>query len=138
MPHASGFMLQICFQDDGLSIAIMRGRATSSCGRRVAHGGYRTHNGRRYRIFDAGDETTHDGIAIRVARRLKAVDGIDVLSGLFIRRGVPGHVCFNNGREFVVRDMQAWMAAVGAKTVHRARFAGRERLRQKLQRLPAG
>ncbi len=35
------------------------------------------------------DEFTHECLAIRVARRLKAVDVIDVLSDLFILRGVP-------------------------------------------------
>ena len=38
------------------------------------------------------DEFTHECLAIRVSRRLKAIDVIDVLSGLFILRGVPGCV----------------------------------------------
>src|SRR5262245_31698760 len=35
------------------------------------------------------DEFTHECLAIRVARKLKAIDVIDVLSELFILRGVP-------------------------------------------------
>ena len=35
------------------------------------------------------DEFTHECLAIRVDRKLKAVDVIDVLSDLFILRGVP-------------------------------------------------
>jgi len=48
------------------------------------------------------DEFTHECLAIRVARRLKAIDVIDVLSDLFILRGVPGHIRSDNGPEFVV------------------------------------
>jgi hypothetical protein len=45
------------------------------------------------------DEFTHECLAIRVARRLKAIDVIDVLSDLFILRGIPGHS--DSGPEFV-------------------------------------
>ena len=50
----------------------------------------RTHDGKKYRMLNAVDEYTHECLAIRIARRLKAVDVIDVLSDLFILRGVPG------------------------------------------------
>ena len=40
------------------------------------------------------DEFTHECLSIRVARRLKAIDVIEVLSDLFILRGVPGHTPF--------------------------------------------
>ena len=42
------------------------------------------------------DEFTHECLAIRVARKLKAIDVIDVLSDLFILRGVPGHIRSDN------------------------------------------
>src|SRR5215831_13888787 len=44
----------------------------------------RTHDGRRYRMLNVIDEFTHECLAIRVARKLKAIDVIDVLSDLFI------------------------------------------------------
>jgi hypothetical protein len=50
-----------------------------------------------------------------VPPRLKAVDVIDVLSDLSILRGLPEHVRSGNGREFVVKTLQEWIAAVGAK-----------------------
>ncbi len=62
------------------------------------------------------DEFTHECLAIRVGRRLKAADVIDVLSDLFIRRGVPDHVRSDNGPEFVAKAVQAWITAVGAET----------------------
>jgi len=78
----------------------------------------RTHDGRKYRRLNVIDEFTHECLAIRVARQLKATDVIDVLSDLFIRRGVPGHIRSDNGPEFVAKAVQAWITAVGAKTAY--------------------
>src|SRR5262245_21277245 len=44
------------------------------------------------------DEFTHECLAIRVARKLKAIDVIDVLSDLFILRGVPAHSALTTDR----------------------------------------
>ncbi len=52
----------------------------------------RTHDGRKYRMLNIIDEFTHECLAIRIDRRLKAIDVIDVLSDLFILRGVPEHI----------------------------------------------
>jgi hypothetical protein len=38
-----------------------------------------------------------------VARKLKAIDVIDVLSDLFILRGVPAHIRSDNGPEFLAK-----------------------------------
>ena len=56
----------------------------------------RTHDGRRFRMLNIIDEFTHECLAIRIDRRLKAIDVIDVLSDLFILRGVPEHVRSDN------------------------------------------
>jgi putative transposase len=64
------------------------------------------------------DEFTHECLANRVARQLKATDVIDLLSDLFILRGVPGHIRSDNGPEFVAKAVQAWITAVGAKTAY--------------------
>lgn len=56
----------------------------------------RTHNGRKIRMLNVIDEFTRECIAIRVERKLKAVDVIDVLSDLFILRGVPTHIRSDN------------------------------------------
>ncbi len=78
----------------------------------------RTHDGRKFRMLNVIDEFTHECLAIRVDRKLKAVDVIDVLSDLFILRGVPGHIRSDNGPEFVAKAVQAWITAVGAKTAY--------------------
>ncbi len=76
----------------------------------------RTHDGRKFRMLNVVDEFTRECLAIRVARKLKAADVIDVLSDLFILRGVPGHIRSDNGREFVATSVQAWITGVGAQT----------------------
>ncbi len=78
----------------------------------------RAHNGRKYRRLNIVDEFTHECLAIRINRKLKAIDVIDVLSDLFILRGVPGHIRSDNGPEFVATAVQDWITAVGAKTAY--------------------
>ena len=75
----------------------------------------RTHDGRKYRMLNVIDEFTHECLAIRVARKLKAIDVIDVLSDLFILRGVPGHIRSDNGPEFVAKAVQEWITAFRAE-----------------------
>ena len=55
---------------------------------------------------------------MRVDRKLKAIDVIDVLSDLFILRGVPGPIRSDNGPAFVAKAVQAWITGVGAKTAY--------------------
>ena len=78
----------------------------------------RTHDGRKYRMLNVIDEFTHECLAICIERSLKSADVIDVLSDLFILRGVPGHVRSDNGPEFVAKAVQKWIGAVGAKTAY--------------------
>lgn len=78
----------------------------------------RTHNGRKFRMLNIIDEFTRECLAIRVNRKLKSVDVIDVLSDLFILRGVPGYIRSDNGPEFVAKAVRDWIDAVGAKTAY--------------------
>jgi transposase InsO family protein len=74
------------------------------------------------------DEFSHECLAIRVARKLKAIDVIDVLSDLFILRGVPAHIRSDNGPEFVAKALQEWIAVVGALRLLRVVLALAHRL----------
>ncbi len=67
---------------------------------------------------DVIDEFTRECIAIRVERKLKAVDVIDVLSDLFILRGIPTHIRSDNGPEFIAKALREWITLVGAKTAY--------------------
>jgi putative transposase len=78
----------------------------------------RTHEGRKYRMLNVLDEFTHECLAIRVARKLKAIDVIDVLSDLFILQGIPAYIRSDNGPEFLAKAVQEWIAVVGAKTAY--------------------
>ena len=78
----------------------------------------RTHDGRKFRTLNVVDEFTRESLAIRVARKLNSTDVIDVLSDLFILRGVPGHIRSDNGSEFTAQVVQDWIKAVGAKTAY--------------------
>ncbi len=64
------------------------------------------------------DEFTRECLSIRVARKLRSTDVIDVLSDLFILRGVPEHIRSDNGPEFVAKAVQDWITAVGARTAY--------------------
>ena len=78
----------------------------------------RTHDGRKFRMLNVIDEFTRECLAIRVSRKLKAADVIDVLSDLFILRGVPGHIRSDNGPEFVAKAVREWITAVGARAAY--------------------
>lgn len=78
----------------------------------------RTHEGRKYRTLNIVDEFTHECLAIRVKRRLNSLDVIDVLSDLFLLRGIPGYIRSDNGPEFIAEAVQKWIADVGAKTAY--------------------
>ncbi len=46
------------------------------------------------------------------------IDVIDVLSDLFILRGVPVHIRSENGPEFLAKAVRDWIVAVGARTAY--------------------
>jgi len=64
------------------------------------------------------DEFSRECLAIRVDRRLRSTDVIDVLSDLFILHGVPDHIRSDNGPEFIAKAVREWIVAVGAKTAY--------------------
>jgi hypothetical protein len=80
----------------------------------------RTHEGRKYRMLNIIDEFTHECLAIRIDRKLKSVDVIDVLSDLFILRGVPERLRSDNGPEFVGRPCKT-----GSRLSERRRLISR-------------
>lgn len=78
----------------------------------------RTHDGRKYRMLNVIDEFTRECLAIRINRKLKSTDVIDVLSDLFILRGIPMHVRSDNGPEFIAQALRDWLSAVGSNTAY--------------------
>lgn len=76
----------------------------------------RTHNGRKFRMLNVIDEFTRECLAIRVDRKLNSTAVIDVLTDLFVLRGVPSHIRADNGPEFIAKAVRDWITAVGART----------------------
>jgi putative transposase len=78
----------------------------------------RTRDGRKFRMLCVVDEFTRECLAIRVGRKLGAVDVIDTLADLFIARGTPVHIRSDNGGEFTADAVRGWISGVGAKTAY--------------------
>ncbi len=78
----------------------------------------RTNEGKAFRTLNILDEYSRECLAIRVKRRLNSTDVIDVLTDLFILRGVPANIRSDNGPEFVAQAVRDWINAAGAKTAY--------------------
>jgi|TARA_B100000959_G_scaffold80079_1_gene85278 transposase InsO family protein len=79
---------------------------------------HRTDDGRAFRALNIIDEHGRECLAIRVKRKLNSIDVIDVLTDLFILRGVPAYIRSDNGPEFIAEAVRNWIRAVGAKTAY--------------------
>jgi transposase InsO family protein len=79
---------------------------------------HRTDDGRAFWTLNIIDEYTRECIGIRVKRKLNSTDVIDVLTDLFIIRGIPAYIRSDNGPEFVAQAVRDWIKAVGAKTAY--------------------
>ena len=77
---------------------------------------HRTDDGRALRTLNIVDEVSRECLAILVRNELNSTDLIDVLTDLFILRGVLGYIQSDNGPEFVAEAVRKWMDAVGART----------------------
>ncbi len=51
-------------------------------------------------------------------RKLNSTDVIDLLTDLFIIRGILAYIRSDNGPEFVAHSVRDWIKAVGAKTAY--------------------
>ena len=69
----------------------------------------RTHNGVKFRILNVMDEFTRECLAVKVARSLTSHHVIEVLTNLFIERGVPVHIRSDNGPEFIAKRVRDWL-----------------------------
>ena len=71
----------------------------------------RTRDGRKFRMLTVIDEFTRECLAIKVARRLNSKDVLEVLAGLMVMRGVPGHIRSDNGSEFRAKAVRNGLGA---------------------------
>ena len=64
------------------------------------------------------DEFSRECLAIRVKRNLNSTDVIDVLTDLFILRGVPAYIRSDNGPGFVAEAVRKRITTVRAQTAY--------------------
>lgn len=79
---------------------------------------HRTDDGKAFRMLNILDEYSRECLAIRIKRKLNSTDVIDVLTDLFILRGVPDDIRSDNGPEFVAEAVRKWVNLVGAQTAY--------------------
>ena len=78
----------------------------------------RTDDGRPLKLMVVLDEWSRECLAIRVARRLRASDVLEVFADLMTVHGVPAYIRSDNGPEMVAWTLRRWLARVGAGTLY--------------------
>ena len=78
----------------------------------------RTYNGVKFRILNVIDEYTRECLAVKVARRLNSHDVVEVLTDLFIQRGVPVHIRSDNGPEFIAKRVREWLTKLQVRPLY--------------------
>ena len=78
----------------------------------------RTHDGRVLKLLTVLDEYTRQCLAIKVGRRTRAHDVLEVLADLFTRYGPPQHLRSDNGPEFTAHLIRQWLARLGVQTLY--------------------
>ena len=95
----------------------------------------RTHDGRALKLLTVLDEYTRRCLAIRLGRRTRSDDVLEVLTDLFARHGPPEHLCSDNGPEFTAKLVRRWLARLRVQTLYIAPGSPWEkRLQRELQR----
>ena len=74
---------------------------------------HRTDDGKVFRTLNILDEHSRECLAIRVKRKLNSTDVMDVLTDLFILRGVPAFIRSDNGPEFTSKRVRNWLSNLG-------------------------
>ncbi|MGH9440136.1 MAG: IS3 family transposase, partial [Terriglobia bacterium] len=75
-------------------------------------------DGTPIRFLTLVDEYTRECLALRVGYSLKSDDVMDVLTELFITRGIPDHIRSDNGSEFTAKHIRSWLKFLGVKTLY--------------------
>jgi len=78
----------------------------------------RTAAGRPLKWFAITDEYTRECLALEVDRSITAERIVDVLTNLFLTRGVPRHVRSDNGPEFIAAAIRRHAERVGLKMLY--------------------
>lgn len=77
----------------------------------------RTHDERPLKILTLIDKYSRECLALRVARWMTSIQILDVLSELFVDRGVPKFIRSDNGPEFTAKAVRDWLDKIGVQTL---------------------
>ncbi len=64
------------------------------------------------------DEFTRECLALKVERSMAAGDVAEILTGLFVSRGVPGHIRSDNGGEFIAGTIRRLAELTGVENLY--------------------
>ena len=78
----------------------------------------RDERGRPLKWLLIEDEFTREGLAVEVARSIKAPDVIDTLASVMLIRGLPRHIRSDNGPEFIARALRRYLERAGVATLY--------------------
>lgn len=78
----------------------------------------RTANGRPLKWLAITDEYTRECLALEVDRSITADRVLDILTNLFLTRGVPGHIRSDNGPEFIAEAIRGHGTAAGLEMLY--------------------
>ena len=78
----------------------------------------RTATGRPLKWLAITDEYTRECLALEVDRSITAERVLDVLTNLFLTRGVPQHIRSDNGPEFIAQAIRRWLESVGVEALY--------------------
>lgn len=78
----------------------------------------RTTNGQPLKWLAITDEYTRECLALEVARSITADRVVDILTALFLTRGVPAHIRSDNGPEFIAGAIRRHVGRVGLEVLY--------------------
>ena len=78
----------------------------------------RTDNGVPIKMLTLIDEYSRQCLAIRVERKLRSADVLNVLAEVMAQRGVPRFIRSDNGSEFIAKEVQEWLKELGIGTIY--------------------
>ena len=77
----------------------------------------RTQDGRPLKILVVVDEYSRECLALVVARRLRSINVLETLAGLFVTHGVPAHIRSDNDPAFTATLVRLWLEALDVETL---------------------
>ena len=78
----------------------------------------RTRSGAPLKWIAITDEYTRECLALEVDRSITADRLVDVMTNLFLTRGVPKHIRSDNGPEFIAEAIRSHASAAGLKMLY--------------------